>query len=84
MSGEDQGREPPTEDDLGMLVAGVIGLWLGRSWPDLVVGLAIAVVAPKGGVEILTDARRTRRAGAGGAARVLAGAPAGVPAQWPA
>lgn len=50
--------------NLGVLVAGVLVAWLGRPWPDLVVGLLIALVAAKGGVEILADARRTRRASA--------------------
>ena len=48
----------------GVLVAGILVAWLNRSWPDLVVGFAIALVAAKGGLEILRDARRTRgRAG---------------------
>ena len=46
--------------NLGLLVAGILVAWLGRAWPDLVVGLVIALVAAKGGVEILADARRTR------------------------
>lgn len=48
--------------NVGVLVAGLLVALLKRPWPDLVVGLAIALVAGKGGVEILIDARRTKRA----------------------
>jgi cation diffusion facilitator family transporter len=41
----------------GILVAGALVLWLGRNWPDLVVGLATALIAVKGGIEILRDAK---------------------------
>jgi cation diffusion facilitator family transporter len=41
----------------GILVAGALVLWLGTNWPDLVVGLATALIAIKGGIEILRDAR---------------------------
>ncbi len=44
--------------NLGVLLAGLLVMWLGRAWPDLVVGLAIAAVAAKGGVEILLDVQR--------------------------
>ena len=44
--------------NLGVLIAGILVASLGRAWPDLVVGLAIALVAAKGGIEILVDARR--------------------------
>ena len=47
--------------NLGVLIAGLLVAWLGRPWPDFVVGLAIALVAGKGGVEILSDARRSSR-----------------------
>lgn len=48
--------------NLGLLAAGILVAWLGSAWPDLVAGLALAIMAAKGGVEILRDARRTRRA----------------------
>lgn len=51
--------------NLGIVVAGVLVLLLGRTWPDLVIGLAIAVVAAYGGIEILRDAARSRRAEGG-------------------
>ncbi|ETI65147.1 RND transporter [Sphingobium sp. C100] len=41
----------------GILIAGMLVLWLGSNWPDLLVGLATAVIAIKGGIEILRDAR---------------------------
>lgn len=41
----------------GILVAGGLVMWLGQSWPDLVVGGLVAVIAVKGGVEILRDAK---------------------------
>lgn len=41
----------------GVLVAGGLVLWLGQSWPDLIVGLIVAAIAVKGGLEILEDAK---------------------------
>ena len=41
----------------GILIAGALVLWLGTNWPDLLVGLATALIALKGGIEILRDAR---------------------------
>ena len=41
----------------GILIAGVLVFWLGSNWPDLLVGLATALIAIKGGIEILRDAR---------------------------
>jgi cation diffusion facilitator family transporter len=52
--------------NLGVLVAAGLVAWTGTFWPDVVVGLAIAVVVGKGGVDILRDARRTARAAEGG------------------
>lgn len=46
----------------GILFAGVLVFWLGSNWPDLVVGIATALIALKGGVEILRDARNEARA----------------------
>ena len=40
----------------GILVAGGLVLWLDQAWPDLVVGVLVAAIAIKGGVEILRDA----------------------------
>lgn len=41
----------------GILVSGVLVLWLNSNWPDLLVGLATALIAIKGGVEILRDVK---------------------------
>ena len=48
--------------NIGVLVAAGLVAWTGQFWPDVVVGIAIAAVVGKGGVEILRDARRTARA----------------------
>ena len=48
--------------NLGVLVAAALITWTGQVWPDLVVGLAIALVVGKGGLEILRDARNTGHA----------------------
>ena len=50
--------------NIGVVVAAGLVAWTGRFWPDVVVGLAIAAVVGKGGIDILRDARRTAR-GAG-------------------
>lgn len=42
----------------GILVGGGLVLWLGRNWPDLVVAAGIAIIAFKGGIDILRDAHR--------------------------
>lgn len=46
--------------NFGIIVAGALVWWLGRTWPDLVVGAAVAVMAGYGGIEILKDARESR------------------------
>ena len=45
--------------NIGVVVAAGLVAWTGRFWPDVVVGLAIAVVVGKGGIDILRDARRS-------------------------
>lgn len=45
----------------GTLVAGGLVLWLGQPWPDLVVGLIVAGIAIKGGLEILSDAKEREK-----------------------
>ena len=45
----------------GIIVAGGLVLWLDQSWPDLVVGMLVAAIAVKGGIEILRDARTEQR-----------------------
>ena len=46
----------------GILVAGGLVMWLNQSWPDLLVGVLVAAIAAKGGLDILRDARDARRA----------------------
>ena len=41
----------------GILIAGGLVMWLDQSWPDLLVGVVVAAIAAKGGLEILRDAR---------------------------
>lgn len=41
----------------GILVAGGLVIWLDRAWPDLVVGILVALIAAKGGLDILRDAQ---------------------------
>lgn len=45
--------------NVGMLFAGVLVFLFSSASPDILVGLAIALVAAKGGVDILLDLRRT-------------------------
>jgi cobalt-zinc-cadmium efflux system protein len=40
----------------GIIVAGVTVMLTGTNWPDLVVGIAVALIALYGGIEILRDA----------------------------
>ena len=47
----------------GILVAGGLVMWLGRSWPDLVVGALVALIAARGGLDILEDARKSQEEG---------------------
>lgn len=46
----------------GILVAGALVLWTGERWPDLVVCLAVTVVALKGAWEIFESAREDGKA----------------------
>lgn len=43
------------------VVAGVLVMWLGVNWPDLVVGLATAAIQLWGGIKILRDAKQDAR-----------------------
>ena len=44
----------------GIIIAGVIVLFTGANWPDLLVGLAVAGIAVYGGVDILRDAHQDK------------------------
>ncbi len=41
----------------GILVAGGLVMWLDQAWPDLVVGVIVALIATRGGRDILKDAK---------------------------
>jgi len=43
----------------GILVAGGLVLWLDQAWPDLLVGILVAAIAVKGGVDILRSAAQS-------------------------
>lgn len=45
----------------GILIAGGLVMWLDQSWPDLLVGVLVAALAAKGGLDILGDAREVQR-----------------------
>lgn len=40
----------------GVFVAGGLVMWTGANWPDLAVGALVAMIAVKGGIDILRDA----------------------------
>ncbi len=42
--------------NLGVIGGGVLVAWLGSPWPDLIIGLVIAVIVVRGGVLIIKDA----------------------------
>ncbi|MEW5683300.1 MAG: cation transporter [Pseudomonadota bacterium] len=44
----------------GILIAGGLVLWLKQPWPDLVVGALVALIALKGGLDILKDANNQK------------------------
>lgn len=46
----------------GIVVAGLLVLWLGTNWPDLLVGFATALIQLWGGIKILGDARGEAKA----------------------
>ena len=46
----------------GILLAGGLVMWLDQSWPDLLVGLLVAAIGVKGGLEILKEAREVEKA----------------------
>lgn len=46
--------------NLGVILAGALVYVLGASWPDLVIGLAIAVLVFYGGIRIVRDTRQER------------------------
>lgn len=45
----------------GVFVAGGLVMWTGANWPDLLVGVLVAIVAVKGGIDILRDANDDKK-----------------------
>lgn len=45
----------------GVFVAGGLVIWTGANWPDLLVGALVAIIAVKGGIDILRDAHDEAR-----------------------
>lgn len=48
--------------NLGVISGGLLVAWLGSPYPDLVIGTIIAGIVVRGGLHIIKDARRERRA----------------------
>jgi Co/Zn/Cd efflux system component len=44
--------------NLGVILAGILVWWLQVRWPDLLIGLLIAVLVLRGGITILKEARQ--------------------------
>lgn len=44
----------------GILLAGILVLWTGQQWPDLLVTLGVVAIVAKGGYEILRDANESK------------------------
>ena len=44
----------------GIIIAGIVVLFTGSNWPDLLVGVAVAGIAIYGGIDILRDAHMDR------------------------
>jgi Co/Zn/Cd efflux system component len=40
----------------GVLLAGIVVIWTGSNWPDLLVGIGVAGIALYGSIDILRDA----------------------------
>ena len=46
--------------NIGIALSGIAVMVFGSAWPDLVIGLVVAVFVIKGGIEILREAREVR------------------------
>lgn len=44
--------------NFGIVLSGILVLWLGSNWPDLILGLIVAGIAAHGGKEILEEASK--------------------------
>jgi Co/Zn/Cd efflux system component len=49
--------------NFGIALSGALVMWIGSNWPDLVIGLIVAIVAALGAKEILDDANDAARTG---------------------
>ena len=47
--------------NIGVILAGILGLWLGSPYPDFIIGALIGLYVIKEAIEILGDARRAQR-----------------------
>ena len=47
--------------NLGVIISGVLVWWLDNRWPDIIIGIVIAVVILRGSLLILIDARNELR-----------------------
>lgn len=47
--------------NVGVIIGGVIVYYSGSPLPDLIIGLIIAFIVTRGGVQIIKDARRTKK-----------------------
>jgi len=45
--------------NVGIVIGGLLVMWLQSPWPDLIIGSLIALVVLRGGLHILADARQT-------------------------
>lgn len=52
--------------NLGVIIGGVLVAWLASPWPDLIIGLIIAIIVTHGGVRIIKEANSERNSNEGG------------------
>ena len=45
----------------GIVIGGIVVIWTGQNWPDLVVGLGVGCIAIYGGIEILRVAHKEKK-----------------------
>ena len=45
----------------GILLAGILVIWTGQQWPDLLVTIGVVAIVAKGGFEILRDAKESKK-----------------------
>jgi len=47
--------------NLGVIIGGVMVAWFASPWPDLIIGLIIAVIVISGGVRIINEANKEKK-----------------------